>query len=244
MKPGITVLTFLLTPLLLASQGEGTDSIRLNDLGYFAARGLDVLVFSNRYNDLFSDSKISGIEIIHHGVRTATNGDVRLRPTPEQWDSIPQLLERRVDRQAGTIEALLRYPAYGFGYRLRAEARGDGIAVSVILDRPLPPGLEGKAGFNLEFLPSAYFTKAYLMDGRSGCFPLHPGGPQRRTKGQAPVERLADGLLLVVDGNADGKAQDRDRVDCDRREILERDCAAMHHRLHLGLLRVHLWNSA
>ena len=56
--------------------------------GYFEKQGLNVLVFNNWYNDNFSDSKISGIEIIHHGIRTATNGDVRLNPTPEQWDPI------------------------------------------------------------------------------------------------------------------------------------------------------------
>jgi hypothetical protein len=43
-------------------------------------RGLNVLVFTNEYNGMFFDEKTAGVEIIHHGVRTATGGAVRLRP--------------------------------------------------------------------------------------------------------------------------------------------------------------------
>lgn len=67
------------------SQARHTDyNLKLNALDYFETRGLNILLFSNWYNKNFSDSKISGIEIIHHEVRTATNGDVRLNPTPQQ----------------------------------------------------------------------------------------------------------------------------------------------------------------
>jgi hypothetical protein len=49
----------------------------------------------------------------------------------------------------------------------------------VYLDEPLPARLEGRAGLNLEFLPSAYFEKTYLIDGRPGIFPLYPSGPMQ-----------------------------------------------------------------
>jgi endoglucanase len=71
----------------------------LNEQEYFETRGLNVLVLSDWYNGLFTDSKISGIELIHHEVRTVTNGDVRLNPTPEQWDPIPTFVERKVDKE-------------------------------------------------------------------------------------------------------------------------------------------------
>ena len=45
------------------------------------------------------------------------------------------------------------------------------------LDEPLPERLEGRAGLNLEFLPSAYFGKTYLVDGAPRAFPLYPSGP-------------------------------------------------------------------
>src|SRR5690606_19478136 len=69
------------------------DTLVLNDKDYFEKPGLNVLVFSNWYDGLFSDSKTSGVEIIHHGDRTVTNGDVRLNATPEQWDMTPMFKE-------------------------------------------------------------------------------------------------------------------------------------------------------
>src|ERR1044071_3018792 len=125
--------------------------IKLNDHGYFETRGLNVLVFSNWYDGNFSDAKISGIELIHHEVRTATNGDVRLSPTPGQWDRTPTLLDRRVDAQSSSIETFLAYPDHGFEYTIKAEAHGEGMILSVILEKPLPHELKGRAGFNLEF---------------------------------------------------------------------------------------------
>jgi hypothetical protein len=41
----------------------------------------------------------------------------------------------------------------------------------VVLDKPVPRELQGQAGFNLEFMPSAYFAKSYLMDQSSGALP-------------------------------------------------------------------------
>ena len=49
-----------------------------------------------------------------------------------------------------------------------------GVIISVYLDKPLPEKLEGQAGLNLEFIPSSYFRKTYLVDERPGLFPLYP----------------------------------------------------------------------
>jgi hypothetical protein len=169
----------------------------LNDKDYFESRGVDVLVFSNWYDGLFSDSKISGIELIHHGVRTATNGDVRLNATPEQWDAIPEFVERKVDRRTNTIEAYLRYPAFDFDFSIRARADGGAVSISVHLPRPLPAELEGKAGFNLEFLPAAYFGRTFVMDDEYGAFPRYPTGPKEQNDRVAP-QPLAQGTRLVL----------------------------------------------
>jgi hypothetical protein len=178
---------------------DGETKLKLNDLDYFETRGLNVLVFSNWYNGLFSDSKMSGVEIIHHEVRTATNGDVRLHPTPEQWDAIPEFVERKVIREQNRIEAFLKYPAHDFNYIIRAESLEDGITLSVHLEQPLPKQLEGRAGFNLEFLPSAYFKKAYLMDGIGGIFPLYPMGPMiADDSGSVEPKPLATGKMLTL----------------------------------------------
>ncbi|MCD8094402.1 MAG: hypothetical protein LUF01_16975 [Bacteroides sp.] len=48
--------------------------MKINSLGYFETQGLNVLVFNNQYSGGFNDEKNSGIEMIHHGVRTVTGG--------------------------------------------------------------------------------------------------------------------------------------------------------------------------
>ncbi|NLT52776.1 MAG: glycoside hydrolase [Ignavibacteria bacterium] len=150
----------------------GQDLI-LNDLEYFETQGVNVLVYNNLFTGGFNDEKNAGIELIHHGVRTAQGGAVRLSNTPEQWDLVPAIPTRKVDRASKTIEATLRYKDYDFDSRVVVTAKGKGVEISVYLDKPVPKMLEGKAGFNLEFLPSQYWGKAYIIDGRPNRFPRY-----------------------------------------------------------------------
>src|ERR687885_1772539 len=103
----------------MAEQHARNAQMQLNDRDYFETRGLNVLAFSNWYDGNFSDAKIAGVELIHHGVRTATNGDVRLSPTPGQWDPVPTLVSRHVDAAAGAIETTLAYADHNFEYTVR-----------------------------------------------------------------------------------------------------------------------------
>jgi len=176
----INIFKMLLWPLILIvfifffpPQSFG-QKLQLNDLEYFETPGVNVFVFSNQYDGFFFDEKTAGIEIIHHGVRTATGGAVRLQHTPEQWDLIPTVVDRKVDKKNNRIEVVLRYKEYDFDSKLNVSAKEDGVTISVYLEKPLPETLEGHAGLNLEFLPSAYFEKTYLVDGTPGVFPLYP----------------------------------------------------------------------
>jgi len=172
--------------------------LRLNDSSYFETQGLNILVFSNWYDNLFDDAKISGAEIIHHGVRTATNGDVRLNPTPGQWDAIPELVERKVDKENQRIEAVLKYSKYNFQYTVCGEARDGGFYLSVHTDQPIPETLNGIAGLNLEFLPSAYWGKSYIMDETTGVFPLYPAGDMQTINGEPEPLPLASGKQITL----------------------------------------------
>jgi endoglucanase len=197
------LLRALMAALLVVAATDSvvaqSDSLVLNDKEYFSKQGLDVLVFNNVYDGLFSDAKIAGVELIHHGVRTATNGDVRLSATPEQWDPTPAVKERTVDRRTGAIAVRLHYPQHQFEYIVRAQPSETGLALKVVLDRPLPAALEGKAGFNLEFLPSAYFERNYVIDQNSGTFPLYPFGPSARdSQGETTRRALATGHALTL----------------------------------------------
>ena len=153
-----------------------SQDLKLNDLEYFETQGVNVLVYSNLFTGGFNDEKTAGIELIHHGVRTAQGGAVRLSNTPEQWDLVPAIPTRTVDRETNTIEASLRYEDYDFESRVVVTAKGNGVEISVYLDKPVPKALEGNAGFNLEFLPSQYWGKTYLMDGRPSLFPRYVVG--------------------------------------------------------------------
>ncbi len=90
----------LIAPIFVNAQ-----ELRLNDLDYFERQGVNILVFSNSFNGGFNDEKNSGIEIIHHGVRTVQGGAVRLNNTPEQWDLVPKMTERIVDREKNKMRA-------------------------------------------------------------------------------------------------------------------------------------------
>jgi endoglucanase len=164
--------TFLsLIALLVASYNHASPQVlKLNDLEYFETQGVNVLVYSNLFTGGFNDEKTAGLELIHHGVRTAQGGAVRLSSTPEQWDLVPEIPIRKVNPESQSIEATLRYEDYDFDSRVVVTAKGKGVEVSVYLDKPVPTALEGSAGFNLEFLPSQYWGKTYLMDGRYNRF--------------------------------------------------------------------------
>ena len=166
-----TLLSIIIA-MATGAMAEAQD-LKLNDLEYFERQGVNVLVFSNSFNGGFNDEKNSGIEIIHHGVRTIQGGAVRLNNTPEQWDLVPKMTSRKVDKEKQTIEVGLRYDDYDFDSRLVVTAKGKAVEIAVWLDKPVPEKLAGEAGFNLEFLPSQYWLKTFSMDGRLNRFPRY-----------------------------------------------------------------------
>ncbi len=172
--------TFVVTFADIGSSVCAQD-FRLNDLDYFERQGVNVLVFSNSFNGGFNDEKNSGIEIIHHGVRTVQGGAVRLNNTPEQWDLVPKMTNRKVNHETGSIEVTMSYDNASLGgiangdfeSRVVVTAKGKAVEIAVWLDKPVPEKLVGEAGFNLEFLPSQYWLKTFIMDGRLGRFPRY-----------------------------------------------------------------------
>ena len=165
---------FMLFTMLMATAVAGhSQDLQLNEQEYFERQGVNVLVFSNNFNGGFNDEKNSGIEIIHHGVRTVQGGAVRLNNTPEQWDLVPKTTSRTVDREKGSIEVGMRYDDYDFDSRVVVTAKGKAVEIAVWLDKPVPEKLAGEAGFNIEFLPSQYWLKTFTMDGRLGRLPRY-----------------------------------------------------------------------
>ena len=173
--------------------------LHLNDRDYLETQGLNVLVYQNKYHDVFRDEKKGGIEMILHGERIATDGEVRLLPAPEQWDSIPHFKERKRGAAPNQLIAFSGYPEYSLSYRLEVTPEDKGFRIAVHLDQPLPAALVGKAGFNLDFLPTAYFGKSYEFDETTGIFPRYPNGPMEQdATGTAEPLPLARGNRIVL----------------------------------------------
>ncbi len=190
--------------LLLGGSPAGKDADRtarpepgwtLNELEYFERPGLSVLVFHDEY----PEGKQGGVEIIQHGERVAAIGDVRLEATPGQWGPLPAVGKRVADRKALRVEVPLRYEKEGLDYRVRVEPCGEAICVTVDLARPLPPGLAGRAGFNLELFPPAYFARSFHLGETAGVFPRQGNGPLARDADGKPVPvPMAEGTKLIA----------------------------------------------
>ncbi len=153
-------------------------AMKVTDKNYLDAQGFSVFLYDSTYHPVFVDQKNTAMEMILHGQRIATNGDVRLMPTPEQWDLVATLKDRHADKASNRLIADLAFPTFGLSYTLEVAAEPGGVKVSINLDKPLPRQLAGRTGFNLEFLPSIYMGKAYLVDGtKAGIFPRTPNDP-------------------------------------------------------------------
>ncbi|HXY01424.1 MAG TPA: glycoside hydrolase family 9 protein [Candidatus Limnocylindrales bacterium] len=190
----------LALPITLVSCPDSPSSaLQLTPQDALETHGLSVFLFHNPYHGVFGDEKMSGLEIILHEQRIATNGDVRLSSTPAQWDPIPQFKDRKRGPLPNELIATLAYADKDLTYRIDVQPEAGGFRVAVQLDRPLALALVGKAGFNLEFLPTAYFGKSYLLDNSSGIFPRHPGGPMRKeADGTTVPVALASGRRIVL----------------------------------------------
>jgi hypothetical protein len=187
---------------VLFAQSE-KKGLAIGNGGYFEMPGLNVLV----YNNTFAEGHQGGVEIIQHGNRIATNGELRLNPTPGQWQPIPKLgvgyesrgvspqgiglKSRVVDLSNNEISMPCSYPdtsrMTGFNpimypdvkikYNVKVRASENSFTITVDLDEPLPKEWVGKVGYILELFPGDLYGKTYFMDGIGGAFQRQASGP-------------------------------------------------------------------
>ena len=81
--------------------GSGNNSY----LSTVGSNAFNVLMYNNTFSGTFGDQHMGGIELSLNGMRIATNGDLHLLPTPEQWDATPAPSRgsRVHDTDTGTI---------------------------------------------------------------------------------------------------------------------------------------------
>lgn len=203
----LCVLAFLCPILVCDAQDE---KLRINEQDYLEMTGLNVMLA----HDFYPESHQGGVGIIQNGLRVATNGDLRLEPAPGQWQPVPKVGTRMVDRERQEISIRMEYPdeskdRKGFNpiiypdlnlaYTLKVIPDGKAFRIVVDLDNPLPPEWVGKVGFNFELFPGFLFGKSYRADDRVGIFPQQANGPMYKdADGEWQIEPLATGKKLVI----------------------------------------------
>ncbi|MBQ3691113.1 MAG: glycoside hydrolase family 9 protein [Bacteroidales bacterium] len=181
-KKILTTVSALMLNCLIVNAQE----FKINEAGCFYNYGVDVACF----DDYYPEGHQGGLCIIMNGKRLATNGDIRLEPTPGQWQPVPKKVGRKVSDNVITAEMCfpdtsrhmkgfnpMVYPDLAFHYTVETKAAGASIEVTVNLDTPIPEKYKGKVGFNLEFFPGELFGQPWLMDNKSGIFPQQPNAP-------------------------------------------------------------------
>ena len=188
--------------LCLPVAAAAADDFKLNRLEYFERPGINVMYGQ----DYYPEGHQGGLSIIMHDERIASNGDVRLEPSPGQWSPIPKPGKREVNAATQEIRVALEYPdpardRKGFNpieypdlklaYTVRARPEGESIRVTVDFAKAIPKDWVGKVGFNLELFPGLLFGKSYQLGKSDGVFQQQPSGP-----GETPL--LARGKVLEV----------------------------------------------
>jgi endoglucanase len=182
----------------------------LNNLEYLQYQGVNVMLA----HDFYPEGHQGGVGVIQNGQRVATNGDLRLEPTPGQWSPIPKVGKRVINRATGEISVRMEYPNpeinrkgfnpiiypdLNFAYNIRVQPAGKSFKIIIDLDNPLPDEWIGRVGFNFELYPGILFGKSYYMDKQFGIFTQQANGQIYTDKyGENQVQPMAAGKKLTI----------------------------------------------
>ena len=187
---------------------------RVHELEYLEAPHASVLV----WHGIYPEGKQGCLELIHHGERIATNGDLYL--PRGRWST-------RGARTASPRKRLVRM-ALGredsdLSYAVRVQGEGEAVRVSLDLDRPLTAEEARGARFALSLYPPAFFGRTYHLGHTSALFPRQGNGPVARTDGGVRPVPLAAGATLEVAPEDPGRHLTIAGVGCELALVDERD---------------------
>lgn len=201
---------FLILLFFDSCKKESSEELTLNEQEYLEMPGLNVMLA----HDFYPEGHQGGVSIIQNGLRVATNGDLRLEPTPGQWQPIPKVGERQVDKEKEEIWVEMSYPDSSkhrqgfnpliypdlhFKYSLKIKPQGRSFKILVDLEEPLPEAWIGKVGFNMEIFPGFLFGKSYYLGQQQGIFPLQANGPLfEDNDGKLQMTPMAEGNTLTI----------------------------------------------
>ena len=209
-KSGALVILLLIIFAISCNENK-PDGLVLNELEYLEMQGLNVMLA----HDFYPEGHQGGVGIIQNGLRVATNGDLRLEPTPGQWQPVPEVGKRQVDLETREIWVEMSYPDSSkhrkgfnpliypdlhFKYILKVKPEGRSFRIIVDLHEALPEEWIGKVGFNFELFPGILFGKSYYLDQQQGIFPLQANGPSYKgsVDGKIQIAPLAKGIKLTI----------------------------------------------
>ena len=207
----LLVLAFAILsgPMCLANDG-----IVLNEQEYFSGPGFSFLLFHNNYQVGYQ----GGLQMILNDERVLDSGDLFVAPKHGQRGPELQVLRREVDRAQGLATVFGRIQGWDSGYQLMVRTDGQGIFITLKLDRPLDWSKVERAGFKISLYPGTYYSKSYQGDGGGGVFPQQYNG-KGVLYGPAKMVNVAqedslhnftisrqDGVLRLVD-TRDGNTQ-------------------------------------
>jgi endoglucanase len=226
-------ITTTVNSIVFAQHPKKAASMALSKLEYLEYQGVNVMLG----HDFYPEGHQGGVGVIENGQRVATNGDLRLEPTPGQWSPIPKVGKRVVDKNRQEIsvgmeypnEAIDRkgfnpiiYPDVKFAYHIRILPAGKSFRIIVDLDKPLPDKWIGKVGFNFELFPGILFGKSYYMDQKFGIFPQQ-GDDQIYidSDGEMQVMPMATGKSLTIAPESDKQRMTIKNLNNDNLQLID-----------------------
>jgi endoglucanase len=194
--------SILATALMIASvyMSMAQSIFQLNDKEYLESDAISVFVFNNDYKSGLQ----SGIEIIQHGERVCTNGNLDLeffKKSNEilQFGQDYKFESRTVNVKDHSITANLVFKAINLTYHITVTPEGEAFRIRLDLDKPIPTELVKKAEFSLSFFPGALFGKSYIMGDKIGIFPRQANGPKVFSKDDLmPLPMAIDNKVVIA----------------------------------------------
>lgn len=231
----LQVLCVLLLPfsVLQAQTNKSSAGMKLNDLEYLEYQGVNVMLA----HDFYPEGHQGGVGIIQNGLRVATNGDLRLEPTPGQWQPIPKVGKRIIDRATQTVSVKMEYPNeeinrkgfnpiiypdLKFSYTIRVVPAGKAFKIIIDLDKPLPDEWIGKVGFNFELFPQILFGRSWYMDKEFGIFARQANGPNYKDEeGEVQILPMAKGNKLTLVPELDKQRMTIENIKGDSLQLID-----------------------
>ncbi|WP_184545379.1 glycoside hydrolase family 9 protein [Mucilaginibacter sp. FT3.2] len=230
--PVLIATCMLFTPFANAQTGLNNTMV-LNAQEYLEYKGINVMLA----HDFYPEGHQGGVGIIQNGQRVATNGDIRLEPTPGQWSPIPKVGKRVIDKATGEVSVRMEfpnneinrkgfnpviYPDLNFAYNIRVLPAGKSFKIIVDLDKPLPDEWIGKVGFNIELFPGILFGKSYYMDQQFGIFNQQSNGQTYKDKdGETQVLPIAQGKRLTIAPEAEMQRMSIENLAAGKLQLLD-----------------------